>query len=53
MDIRNIYLYLMVMNITIVLLLATVAVSLVAFINEQRILNLILNPYMVQYRKQW
>lgn len=41
------------LNTTIILLLATIGASLLAFSNEELMRKWILNPYMVQHRKQW
>lgn len=41
------------MSTTIIILLATIATSLIAFSNEEMMRKWILNPYMVQHRKQW
>ena len=41
------------MNVTLIILLATVVISLLAFSNEEMMRKWILNPYMVHHRKQW
>ena len=41
------------MNLTLIILLATAGVSLLAFNNDELMRKWILNPYLVHQRKQW